>query len=882
MNMLDTPIEERFAALKLDEALIRRSIPDRFEEQVLQRPAHVALRDEEESVTYDELNRRANRLAHGLLARGGRREEPVALMMGQNRHLITAMMACLKAGRIYAVLHPTLPPSVLRNIIDDAGVRLVVTTAEHREAVLQAGSGDVVLWEDLMGEDGSNPGLTFQPEEDSNIYFTSGSTGKAKGVTRQHIAVTQRVAAFTALNDVTAEDRFFLLSACSFGASETDVYGALLNGATLCTYDLQKQGVTGFRDAMDLYRPTVYHPPIALFRRIAHTWEHDARFDYVRLLILAGDALYPGDIERYRRHFPASCTLLHRLSATEVGAMACMWIDRDTPAFNGPAPVGYPMPGREILLLDEEGKTVPRGEPGEIVVRSPYVTAYYWNSPELTAQRFTPDPDDPRQKRYYTGDLGRFDEKGRLMHLGRKDTLIKLRGYAVNVRNIEEALMNCDDVNEAAVIVAQDDVPGDKHLVAYATLRKGSALTPSDLRERLSGRLMQWEVPSHIIIVDEFPLTPTGKIDRQTLTRRPREERPATAEKTAPRTSVEVHMLKLWQEVLKTADIGIHDNVFDLGADSLQLMGILAAVDHAFGSKYRPEVFYTHNTIHELSRLVEGEYQPMSRTSIISIRPEGRRPPLFFLHLIQGNALYCRKVLPHIDAEQPVYGIHAPLDGDLPRRFSTIEDMARCYVEQINEQFPAGPVYLAGHSFGGRVAYEMARQFESLGREVPFIGVFDITPCTEYMQGALRPVRRLGQFLLNAPVSAYESIHRRGVVGLIRYALNRLRQGPPREKTGVEEGLDDLPDAFRDVTYEYLRAIQAYAPQPIRGRVTLFRVRARPLKNPLPNDFGWGRLCGGGVDVRYIKHAMHSQLFKEPVVRRVGAELNRALSALAS
>jgi len=558
-----------------ESAAIARSISERFEQMVALHPDRIAVSTTGQVLTYDELNQRANRVARALLARRGEVNEPIALFIEDRACMIAAILGVLKAGKIYVPVDPSDPQARIAFMLEDSRAALILSDGDNIASADEPGNLEKIP----AALPGDNLGLSVAPEAFACITYTSGSTGQPKGVIQNHRNVVHKVITATNAFHISVEDRLLLVYSCSFSASIQPIFGALLNGATVCAFDVQKGGTAALASWLKEQQVTAYFSVSTLFRHLAESLVDGEAVSHIRLIYVSSEAVTQREVELFRQHFPAHCVFVHMLATGETGHATQYFMDKDTQIEGGVIPVGYEVPDKEILLLDEHGKPVGFNEIGEIAVRSPYLAVGYWQLPDLTQAQFISDPADSNQRTYLTGDLGRMLPDGCLYHVGRKDFRVKARGFTIDVSETEAALIALDVVKDA-VVVAREAAEGDRRLVAYI-VPSAERPTMSLLRRALAEKLPQYMIPSAVVLLDNMPLTATGKIDRRALpdprTARPELDRPFVA----PRTPIEVQLAQIWSEVLGLDHVGVDDNFFDLGGHSLTAARVVTrAIKH--------------------------------------------------------------------------------------------------------------------------------------------------------------------------------------------------------------------------------------------------------------------------------------------------------------
>ena len=558
--------------IPFENTAIEQSIPARFEQQVARYPDRVAVVSADRQFTYAELNQVANRIAHAILSRLGEGEEPVGLLFDHGAFLIAALLGVLKAGKFYMSLDLPDPQPRMASMLEDSQAKLLLTNTKHLSLARQLAQGGVQQVLNCDDVDANvaagNLNRSIAPQACALMLYTSGTTGRPKGVVHSHRNILVEARNYTNYARLSPQDRLTLWHSCSYTNSIRNLYAALLNGAGLFIYDLVAEGFPALADWMLTHRITVIHTLPTTFRCFCQTLTPDAVFPALRILRLGGESINRDDIKRYQRHFSPDCLLIHAIGPTETLDIRYYSITHDWNGSDAKIPIGYAVPDKDVLLLDEAGREVGADEIGEIAVRSKYLALGYWEQPELTRTAFTPDPHDGDERLYRTGDLGVMRPDGCLTHLGRKDFQVKIRGYRVEVTAVEEALLDMDSI-EAAVVQAQADDGGEQRLVAYVVPAIGRDPTVNELRRELAQTLPDYMMPSAFVFLQTLPLSATGKIDRRALPA-PDRVRPRLEETfVAPRNPTEEIVAKTWANLLSLKQVGVHDNFFNLGGHSL-------------------------------------------------------------------------------------------------------------------------------------------------------------------------------------------------------------------------------------------------------------------------------------------------------------------------
>jgi amino acid adenylation domain-containing protein len=550
----------------------------RFEALAVRDPERVALRAAAGTLTYGTLAAQAFRIAHAVVRERGAREEAVALLLDKDAPLIAAFLGVLAAGKIFVPLDPSYPRERQRFILEDSGAPLLITDARRAaDARAIVGAGHRLL--DLDSLDAflptAAPALPLSGDTLATILYTSGSTGRPKGVLQDHRSILHNAMNMANSLRLGADDRVGLVQSLSVVGGVRDTLAGLLSGSAVAVYDLPTLGVGPMAGWLRREGVTIVNMVVTVFRHFAATLDPADQFPTVRVLKSGSEALTARDVETFHRHFPPPAVLWSGFGTTETGNATQLLIDRATPLSGGGVPTGLPLDGMEVLILDEAGAPVPRGEIGELVVRSRYLALGYWRLPDLTSRAFREDAGAAGAQRYHTGDLARLAADGGLELIGRRDAMVKIRGLRVELGEVEAALLALPEIAQAAVL-AHAQGPGDIRLAAYVVPRELPGPGPADLRRALAATLPASMVPARFITLPALPATPQGKVDRRALPTPNWGRVEGSGPLVLPRTPVERELAPIWAEVLGVERIGVTDAFLDLGGNSL-LAGRLAA-----------------------------------------------------------------------------------------------------------------------------------------------------------------------------------------------------------------------------------------------------------------------------------------------------------------
>ena len=628
-----TPATSRFVRFPKEE--VEQSIQERFERQVLLDPDKIAIEEAERTLTYRDLNRLANRIAHAVLGLRGTGPEPVALLVGTGVPVVAAMLGVLKAGKFYLALDTSQPAARMVAILAECRPALLIADAgrlEQAEALCAALDFAVPLFNlDTLdpGSSEENPGLAIAADDLAYVLYTSGSTGKPKGVMQDHRYVLHLTMAYTNGGRISDTDRLVLLYSPSFAGAVRDIYCSLLNGATLLKFDVKREGLTGLADWLRNQEITVFFAVATMFRHFCRLLTPEDRFPAVRLVFLGSETVYAGEVRLYQRHFSGDCRMIVSFGASELSPICQFPIYPGTRIEGSTVPAGYPVDDVELLLWDGEGKPVAAGATGEIVVRSRYLSRGYLGHPELTRAAFAPDPEGGNRRMFRTGDQGRLLPDGCLLHLGRGDFQVKIRGYRVETAEVE-AFFTATGLIRDALVTAWRDSTGEQNLAAWLVpSRPDAPPSTNQLRALVAAALPDYMVPSTFVLMDSLPQTANGKLDRRALPDpRLAGQRPDTAY-VAPRTAVEQRLKEIWTELLGWERIGIEENFFDLGGHSLLAMQVVARIAAAFRVTLPANCLFDCSTLAPLAAAVE-RARRIEVEDAIRPAPPGAASPLSF------------------------------------------------------------------------------------------------------------------------------------------------------------------------------------------------------------------------------------------------------------
>ena len=850
-----------------------------FELQAERTPGAVAVVFDNTRWSYRELNQRANQLAHYLRLLGTKPEELVGVCLDRSAEMIVALLGILKAGAAYVPLDSNYPQERLSFMLKDSRARLLITHRPKLNSLPQQQCQTVCLdtdWKAISRESSENPVSVSEGANAAYVIYTSGSTGTPKGVITSHQAVT-RLVIHTDYVTLKPVDVVAQASNASFDAVTWEIWGALLNGARL----------VGISTAV-LLSPKAFAAEIrekkisamflttALFNQMAR--EFPSAFKTVEHLMFGGEAAETGCVRAVSQRGPPR-RLLNVYGPTETTTFAS-WHRVDQVADDATTiPIGRPIKNCQMYVLDAHLQPVPVGVEGGLYVAGEGLARGYLNHPDLTAERFIPNPFGwPSGSRLYrTGDLARYRGDGHIEFVGRVDGQVKLRGFRIEPGEIEEALRQHSGVQEA-IVLAREDPPGEKRLVAYAIPLRESRPTVQELRKFLQTKLPDYMVPSAFVFLDSFPITPNGKVNRKALPiPTPALGHPPTGKSIPqPADKLELQLLNIWKSVLRIPSIEVTDNFFELGGHSLMAVRLVAAVEKVTGKTIPLATLFQAPTIEQMAQLLRKEGSPTPWSLLLPVQLIGPRPPLFFLHGTLELAKY-------MDHDQPFYiGQLQGKDGKaLP---STIELMAAEYIEEIRRVQPVGPYFLCGYSVGGLIAFEIAQQLRQSGAKIAFLALVDPTNpslskrTTRHRKASPPPFRRIRSYLRRQVRNLARSEFRQWPASLARGIKWRVQRRAGRIKRTIYRYCLSrkirVPVAWREFYWVADNRLVAreYKPSVYPESALLFVSRDRHADTLC----AWKILVAGGLQIEWVA-SDHLQILREPQVQAVAEQLNRHL-----
>ena len=700
-----------------------------FAQQVARTPHACAVSAQEGTLSYQELNARANQVAHTLLHHGVQPGARVGICLERSLDLLVGLLAILKSGAAYVPLDPGYPQQRLAFLLEDAQLAAVLTHEALLTRLPLTEIPRLCLDRDsasIAQQSQQDPPPTPGGEACAYLIYTSGSTGTPKGVLGTHRATLNRFSWMWQTYPFTPGEVCCQKTTLGFVDAVWEIFGPLLQGVRLHLFpDLVA------KDPRHLV-PALAHEQVSrlilvpsLLRALldSHTALGTA-LPRLRYWICSGEAL-PLDLARRLHEQAPQATLLNLYGSSEVAADATCYEVRDTTALNR-IPIGRPIANTQVYVLDQTMQPVPIGLVGELHVGGAGLALGYFQRPELTDARFVPDPFSatPGARLYKTGDQARFLEDGTLEYLGRRDHQVKVRGVRIELGEIEAVLGDLEGV-EAAVVTVREDTPGDQRLVAYLVPQAQQALSPDNLRPRVAEVLPAALVPSHWVVLSALPLLPNGKVNRLALPAPEHGQERVAQGYVAPETALQYQLATIWEALLRVQPVGIHEDFFALGGHSLLAVRLMGRIADVCGRDLPLSTLFQNATIAKLARVLQSEEQEQTRTPLIPVHASGTRQPFFYLHGDpNGKAFYSLKVAQELGADRPFYLLEPYIYDDL-QHMPTLQEVAAAHIEAMRRVQPEGPYVLGGWCNGAMVAYEMAQQLQAAGQEITLLVLMD-------------------------------------------------------------------------------------------------------------------------------------------------------------
>jgi amino acid adenylation domain-containing protein len=863
-----------------------------FEEQVERTPDAIAVVFEGQQLTYDELNSRANQLAHYLQSLELKLEDKIGVCIERSPLMVIATLAILKAGGAYVPLDIAYPSERLAFMIENVQCPIILTQ-NHLSDRLPVNNSQKLIdieskWESIAQYSPANITSKVTPNNLAYIIYTSGSTGIPKGTEVIHRNIIGFIFGVDYVQ-LDAHQIWLQHSSISWDAFTLELWTPLLFGGRCVLYPGNVITPENLSKIIKEEGVNILWLTCALFNLMIDTMPESLLG--VKQLITGGETLSVAHIRRGLALLPET-QIINGYGPSECTVFTCCYpISKQLDENLASIPIGKPIGDRKVYLLDRNLQPVPVGVSGEIHVGGASVARGYLNQLALTREKFISNPFLAGDTLYKTGDLARYLPDGNIEYIGRIDNQVKIRGFRIELGEIEAVIGQNEDVQSACVIVREDN-PGDKRLIAYIVPKPGVTITSGDFRQFLTHKLPGYMVPSAFVMLEFLPLTANGKIDRRAL------KAPINTSDSdrfiEARSQLELSLVQIWSKVLKIDKIGVRDNFFDLGGHSLLAPYLTTQIKEQFGKEIALTALFQNPTIEQLATIIQTDSDNSSESCLVPIQPNGSKPPFFCVPGAGGRPFYFYHLGRYLGKDQPFYSFENDLYQQLGE-ITQIEAIASIYIQAMQDLQPQGPYFLGGHSYGGNVVFEMAQQLVKQGEKVALLAIIDSSAPTykdkqmllDYINWDharwLAEVSKGIEVYLDKTVDiSYENLQSLTVEEQLKYVLNFFKMAnmlPPNAKTTQ---LENIVQAYKTSCL----CLVDYLPKQIYpSKITILRANEdlpddpnRELVAECSEDLslGWSEFSTEAVDIHFVL-GNHVTIMVEPHVQVLAEELKVCL-----
>lgn len=845
-------------------------------------PYKIAVKHGDVALSYSQLNRRAAQLARFLIAQGLQPNDVVAIATNRTPEMIILFLALIKAGITYLPIDRNFPADRITYMLKDASVILLLKSSgdetryegNHHEMHLESALKRAEKYSDKDLE------APHDPEGVAYILYTSGSTGLPKGVQVKRAGILNLLEGIQQSPGITADDNMLFTTTISFDIAELEILLPLVAGATLVIAgaDVVKDG----RALLDMAR----NENISIMQGAPFMWRMMLEAGWADPLPIkvfcGGEAM---SRELAEGLLPRCNQLWNMYGPTETTVYSI--IKRVMPG-DEVITIGKAIKDTQVYLLDEQLNIVPNGEVGEIYIGGTGVARGYLNKPELTAERFIDDKftNIPGEKIYRTGDLGKLLPNGDTQCLGRIDHQIKIRGYRIEAEEIEAQLKLHPGIINALVTLYTDDAD-NMHLVAYVVPRQYTGEEEAqtqvpDWKEHLARVLPEYMIPDIFMPIPAIPVLENGKTNRKALPQ-PILYRGGRERYVEPKTDTERALALIFLNNIAIDRIGLLDNFFQMGIDSLVMVKIMVQIEREFGKRYPLSILINYPNLNQLAWLIDNEAVESEYKSLIPIRPKGNKIPLYIVHGIGLNLLNMYHMVSMLDAEQPVYGLQAlGLDGSTDK-MDSIEEIARFYNSEILQHDPVGPYAISGYSFGGYIAFEMVRQLREMGKEVKMLAMFDTNlqlpthSMATWPKWRIKIMRQFKKLLFRIGTFITKPI--KTIIYLLQQIPVYYYQFLNLIGISVTYNPNQVPAYMQHIMQHLQKVFKKYTLKPQDVKLQLFKAAQKLYYVDDPQYFGWNDLALKGVDVHVVP-GDHREMFIAPNDKYLAEALQRELDKI--
>ena len=839
------------------------------------------------SISFKETNHRANTIFSALKTSLDEFHVGVGMFMKDPLKVVPSMLGIMKAQDYVIPLDVSVPAATLQYMIENAGIKIILVVDKYADQLRRLiGNKTTIVNIDTLDYTVNipNPVVHHNPADVLQILFTSGSTGQPKGAIEDYRYLARAI--HVKLNEYKylPEDRFLQLSSFTYSGPHVSVFYALLAGFTLCVYNLKDDGFVGLSKWLQDTGITIFNANPTAFRSFVSALTPGEQFPKVRIAKLGGEKRLSNDIQAMKRHFSNIKAIRSNFSSTETQAVSTTILPLDAKFDEDVIPSGIPYKDIKVYIWDEKGNSLPVGEEGEIVVNGDALARGYINNPELTRQRFIPDPAHPDWQYFKTGDLGKLLPNGQLIHLGRMDNMVKIKGVRIELDSIENHLLDYPGIIQVASKPIED-ARGNKKLATYFVAEKGIEVPISDLRKHLAESLPSAMLPHYLIRLPEFPLTSNGKVALSQLPLPKLTRPPLSHDLVPPCDETEVKLTGIWEELLGIKGIGVTDDFFDVGGDSLLGVVLFVAIEKEFARSLPVSTLLKAPTIREQAGILANNDTSQDFIPVIPINTGGTRIPLFFIPGKGGYPTRIRHLAKKIDPQTPVYALQDLIENRTARTVRSVQATASFYLKEIKKIYQEGPYILVGESAGGKIAYEIAQQLLKNGEPKPLVILLDTYNFEDSVLDEYRAIKHLPYYKMLVQKHLFIFFHSKwnGKLEYLRFyreTIGKKMRRFIRKHLGSEVKKKDpsvLPVNYQKLEREILEADRKYRVQPYPGRVILFKALRGTRPNNLSND--WDKVEIGDLKIHTLD-CYHGSMLFDPAISQIAAIIQSYIADL--
>ncbi|GAB1858555.1 amino acid adenylation domain-containing protein [Flavobacteriaceae bacterium MHTCC 0001] len=838
------------------------SLFELFKKRAALNPKKIAIESDDEQITYEDVLKKVNQLARYLNNKGIGEGDFVGVGLSRNPDLVVSLLAILQCGAAYQPLDPEYPKNRLEFMLDDSKAKILITSKNHSDSFPDTATKILLEEAVISSKQLEEKPLPIKVPNTNLAYilYTSGSTGKPKGVKVTHKNLVNFLTSMAVEPGIDKKDRLLSITTISFDIAGLELFLPLLEGATLVLSDenTAKDG----RLLLNVLR----EKNISILQATPTTWKMllDLGWkDPLPLKALCGGEALPLSLAKQLLTKCDSLWNMYGPTETTIWS-AVKEIHREDEFIT----IGKPIANTQLYIVGENNKLMPPGTVGEIGIGGDGVSQGYWNRPVLTNEKFIPNPFDNTSQStlYFTGDLGKVLPSGEVQCLGRTDQQVKIRGHRIELGDIEQALLTLDGVKDAVVSV------NSERLIAHIVKDVESSYDDNAVvlwKDRLKEELPSHLVPYEFKFLSELPKTLNGKIDRKALTIN---EEPKAKIKlhTSPRTKAEQLVAEIWQDCLEIDNIDIFSDFFELGGHSLIAVKVMALIEERTGKQLPLSALLEYSTIEKFALLLDMDNHFITWDSLVPIKREGNKTPLYIVHGAGMNVLIFNALAKNLDNDQPVYGLQAKGLNGIDEPYGTVEEIAAHYVEAITKGNTKGPYALAGYSFGGIIAYEMANQMLNLNKKVTMLAMLDTYahPSYYYKSSIRKKIAffnykfKSNMFVIKQMISSSKHLKERVNTQLknIENFYLSIKNGKSKQHE-IIYNQPYLLDKMNEI------ASNKYHLVPKNIKIDLFRVEDATYYMHDNEYLGWKEIALNGVDIHEIP-GDHNELFSPPNDRK--------------